>query len=88
MTDYGPYHRLGGPGGPGCEVGVLPVKIKGPNGSILDAQLLDGGATSSELELLRTVAKGLGVNWGHDDFGWWACVPNQQPLAKPWWRFW
>jgi len=43
--------------------------------------LLDAGPDSSELELLRTVAAGLGVQWGRDDFGWWAAVPSV-PVSK------
>lgn len=42
----------------------------------MEGSLLDGGAESSELELLRTVAAGMGVKWGCDDFGWWAMVPR------------
>ncbi len=41
-----------------------------------DASLLDAGADAPEIELLRTVASGLGVIWGHDEFGWWAAVPS------------
>ena len=44
---------------------------------VIEASLLDGGPKASELELLRTVAAGLGISWGHDDFGWWAVVPNE-----------
>lgn len=88
MADHGPYHRRGEPGGPWCRVAVLPVKLKAADGSAIGAQLLDGGQSSTELEILRTVAKGLGVNWGHDDFGWWACVPGQQLPKRSWWRFW
>jgi hypothetical protein len=73
---HGPYHRLGGPGGPGCAVGVIPISIQGPDGSPVAASLLDAGTTATELELLRTVAVRLGVRWGKDDFGWWAAVPR------------
>jgi len=41
--------------------------------------LLDAGTEATELELLRTVASGLGVRWGHDDLGWWAAVPSPTP---------
>ena len=70
MSMHGPFHRLGGPGGPGCRVGVLAVK-----GKAADASLLDAGPGSNEIELLRTVAHGLGVLWGQDELGWWAAVP-------------
>ena len=30
---------------------------------------------------MRTVTAGLGVQWGHDDFGWWAAVPSV-PVSK------
>ena len=73
---YGPYHRLGGPGGPGCPVGALPVMFRGADGSTISAQLLDAGKQATELELLRTVAHGLGVQWGHDEIGWWAVVKD------------
>jgi hypothetical protein len=43
--------------------------------------LLDAGKDASELELLRTVAAGIGIQWGHDDFGWWAVVPAS--LRRP-----
>jgi len=73
--EYGPFHRLGQPGGPGCAVGVLPVTAKGIDGRPHQAELLDAGANATEVELLRTVAARLGVRWGHDQFGWWAAVP-------------
>lgn len=76
MNTYGPYHRLGGSGGSGCRVAALPVHGRSSDGTILDGALLDGGPDSSELELLRTVAAGLGVRWGNDHFGWWAAVPS------------
>jgi hypothetical protein len=44
----------------------------------LPAWLLDAGTEASELELLRTVALGLGVRWGRDDLGWWATVTRQE----------
>ena len=40
------------------------------------ADLLDAGTDATEVELLRTIAEGLGVRWGHDDLGWWAAVPT------------
>jgi hypothetical protein len=40
---HGPYHRLGGPGGPDCAVAVLPVSLKGTDGSPVAAALLDAG---------------------------------------------
>ena len=75
---YGPYHRLGEPGGPGCRVVALTIEMKDVDGSPVSAQLLDAGTEATEVELLRTVAKGLGVRWGHDDLGWWAMVPTQR----------
>jgi hypothetical protein len=76
---YGPYHRTGQPGGPGCNVGVLPIKAKQPDGSLLSAVLFDAGTSASELELLRTAAERAGIKWGHDDMGWWAMVPQDSP---------
>lgn len=76
-TPYGPFHRLGSPGGPGCPVGELPIRFRHPDGSVAQADLLDAGLEATEVELLRTVAKGLGVRWGRDDLGWWAVVPAE-----------
>jgi hypothetical protein len=75
---HGPFHRLGEPGGPGCAVGVLPISLKGPDGLLVAASLLDAGTDATELELLRTVATQFGVRWGRDDHGWWAAVPSQK----------
>jgi len=72
---HGPFHRIGSPGGPGCRVGVLAVKGKAADGTIAEASLLDAGPESNEIELLRTIAHGLGVRWGQDELGWWAAVP-------------
>jgi len=74
---YGPFHRTGEPGGPGCQVAALPISGKAPDGTLFAAHLLDAGTSASELELLRTVAKGMGVRWGKDDLGWWAVVPGK-----------
>lgn len=76
MNTYGPFHRSGSPGGPGCRVAVLPVQGRTSGGALTEGSLLDGGEEASELELLRTVAAGLGVHWGHDSPGWWAMVPR------------
>src|SRR4051812_1566092 len=76
MSTSGPFHRLGTPGGPGCRVTMIPVQGKAPDGVITDGSLIDAGPNAPEIELLRTVASGLGVIWGHDEFGWWAAVPN------------
>jgi hypothetical protein len=57
---------------------TLPITGKGPDGQPVPAYLLDAGAEARELELLRTVAHGLGIRWGRDDFGWWAVVPRQE----------
>jgi hypothetical protein len=78
-AEHGPKHRQGKPGGPGCSVTPLDVTVKGDDGVGIPAQLLDAGRGASEVELLRTVARGLGVRWGHDDFGWWAVVPSGSP---------
>jgi hypothetical protein len=51
------------------------VKRKAADGAAADASLLDAGPESNEVELLRTVARGLGVIWGQDELGWWAAVP-------------
>ena len=75
---HGPYHRTGEPGGPGCPVTPLPITLKGPDGQPLPADLLDAGTEATELELLRTVARGLGVQWGRDERGWWPAVARQE----------
>jgi len=49
-------HRRGGPGGEGCRLSVLPITAKRPDGMQFDAQLLDAGSESTEVELLRTIA--------------------------------
>ena len=71
---HGPYHRLGEPGGPGCKVASLPIQFKTSDGATVAGHLLDAGPDATELELLRTVANGFGVKWGHDEHGWWAVV--------------
>ena len=77
MADqHGPYHRTGSPGGPGARVGWIPIQGRTPDGELEDAELLDAGDGATEVELLRTICHGLGVKWGHDDFGWWAAVPS------------
>lgn len=48
--------------------------MRGLDGADTPGHLLDAGLEASELELLRTVANGLGVRWGRDDLGWWAVV--------------
>ena len=74
----GPYNRTGEPGGPGCQVAALPITQRAADGSDMPAHLLDAGTAASEIELLRTVAAGLGVHWGKDDLGWWAIVPRER----------
>lgn len=69
-------HRRGGPGGEGCRVSVLPITAKSPDGTRFEAQLLDAGSESTEVELLRTIVEKMGVRWGHDDIGWWAMAPG------------
>lgn len=83
--EYGPYHRKGQPGGPRCPVGILPVSSKNPDGTTFQAELLDAGKESTELELLRTVASRLGVRWGNDELGWWAVVAGN---SFPSWAVW
>ena len=79
---HSPYHRLGEPGGPGCPVTPLAITMRAPDGSEVAGHLLDAGKDASELELLRTIAQGLGVRWGHDDFGWWAVVASTSPQDR------
>lgn len=74
---HGPYHRTGEPAGPGCRVAELSISIKSADGSLLPAVLLDAGPEASELELLRTIAHGMGIRWGRDGLGWWATVPKR-----------
>jgi hypothetical protein len=74
-VDEWSYHRLGSPGGPPVPVAALEVMGRGPDGEPSPAHLLDAGTDVSELELLRTVCHGLGINWGRDEFGHWAVVP-------------
>ena len=82
-TLHGPFHRVGSPGGPGCPVGELPIQFRRPDGSLGSAVLLDAGLEATELELLRTVAEGLGIRWGRDDQGWLAVVPfDARPLTS------
>lgn len=78
-TQHRPYHqRHGSPGGPGCSVAVIPITLKKPDGFDQSAELLDAGPNVSELELLRSVAQRLNIQWGQDDAGWWAAVPIQK----------
>lgn len=78
LGKYGPYHRLGEPGGPGCSVAALPIMVKGADGLPVPAHLLDAGKDATEVELLRTIAARLGIRWGHDDLGWWAVLVDQK----------
>ena len=81
MSAHGPYHRLGTPGGPGCKVSPLPVATRLPTGETADATLLSADSSATELELLRTIAQSFGVQWGHDDLGWWAVIPSNTQAA-------
>jgi len=86
MAEYGPYHRKGAPGGPGCRVAAIPFRGKASGtDQIIEGSLVDGGPEASEVEMLRTVAHCLGVVWGQDDLGWWAMVPNEirSPFDTP-----
>jgi hypothetical protein len=71
------YHRIGEPGGPGAEVIAARIAIRAEDGSLHAAHLLDAQADATEVQLLRTICSTLGVNWGHDDLGWWATVPDR-----------
>lgn len=75
---HGPYHRTGEPGGPGCPPTAIPVTFKGPDGAPVSGHLLSAEAGSTEIEMLRTIARGLGVRWGQDPLGWWAVVPDSK----------
>lgn len=78
MEKYGPYCRIGVPGGPGCRVAAIPMSGRASGSDqVIEGSLLDGGPEASEVELLRTVAHCLGIVWGHDEMGWWAMVPNE-----------
>ena len=73
---YGPYHRTGEPGGPGCKLAMLQITINGPDGTATPAYLLDAGNEATELEMLRAACQGIRIKWGKDDLGWWAVVPR------------
>ena len=79
------YHRLGEQRGPTCAVAVLPISVRGADGELASAELLDAGKERSEVELLRTIVSRMGVRWGHDEFGWWAVVPGH---GFPSWAVW
>ena len=82
MASHGPFHRRGAPGGTGAKVSILPISGRASGSDrVIEASLLDAGETATELELLRTVASGLGVLWGQDDLGAWAVVPNEPRSA-------
>ena len=82
MPSHGPFHRRGAPGGPGAKVSILPISGRASGSDrVIEASLLDAGDTASELELLRTVASGLGIVWGRDELGAWAVVPNEPHSA-------
>lgn len=83
--EYGPYQRKGNPGGPACPVAILPISAKDAQGAVFEAELLDAGKEATEVEMLRTVASRLGVQWGNDEFGWWAVVRSTK---FPSWAVW
>ncbi len=74
-------HRKGVPGGPCCKSSFTTItvtKIVDEESSKkveIEAHLLNAEEGATEVELLRTIARGLGVNWGKDELGWWATVP-------------
>ena len=74
-TNNSPYHRLGEPGGVGCDVTTLAIQSKQANGDLVNATLLSAQDAATEVELLRTITHSLGIRWGHDALGWWAVVP-------------
>jgi len=76
MSKYGPCHRTGEPGAPGCKLAALSITTRASDGSPIPAYLLNAEDTASELEMLRSIASGLGAKWGKDDLGWWAVVPR------------
>jgi hypothetical protein len=44
--------------------------------------LLKAEDNASELEMLRSIASGLGVKWGKEDLGWWRwCRDRMEPRA-------
>jgi len=79
---HGPFHRLGEPGGPGCPVTTIPIAMKLRDGLESSGFLIDAGHEATEIELLRTIAKMVGVRWGHDELGWWAAMPKLQIIAE------
>ena len=80
-ANHGPYHRRGEPGGPGCSVTELPVSARLPNGQVVAISLLSAGENATEVELLRTIVHSIGIQWGQDEFGWWAAVPSNSQSA-------
>lgn len=80
-ADHGPYHRRGEPGGLGCPVTELPVSTMLPSGEIVSMALFSAAENATELELLRTIAHSLRVQWGRDELGWWAAVPSSSHAA-------
>ncbi len=82
MPNHAPLFRSGASGGPDAQVSILPITGRASGTDrMIKASLLDAGETATELELLRTVASGLGVVWGQDDLGVWTVVPNEPSSA-------
>ena len=73
----GPFHRVGQSTAPGARCTALDIEAKMPDGSVIPGRLLDAGVDVTEVELLRTVARMIGVKWGRDELGWWAVVLRQ-----------
>jgi hypothetical protein len=68
--------RSGQPGGPGCKLAILDIRYADARGQSIEGKLIDAGKEASEVQMLRTIAHRLGINWGQDDMGWWAIVPE------------
>ena len=77
-SNHGPYHRLGAPGGPGCTLTAIPISFTDASGAIASGQLVSAPIDGTEVEILRSIAHKLGIQWGHDEFGWWAVVRDSK----------
>ncbi len=82
---HDPAQRTGEPGGPACPLEVLSIELKDQENQLQHSSLLVAPETATELEMLRNIVSRFGICWGHDQFGWWAKVPNMQ---YPSWSVW